>query len=250
MSLDFGIGHLGKVSLADIHVKDVTVTSLTHLVHTFTLLIGFCTRWFGSSAAAGIQQLCTSLMALLGNYPQLRVDEVIALGDMQLKAIYTRFPHDRNLRDVFFEGVTININDPRVIQYVVTRHQPPPAGGRPSLGRPSGRGVTKIARSRLYPPAKSAQYSTTTSHHPPVASLQNPYQEWNAAKPPLNNGIEPCYDHILGLGQCANTAQCAGSGPKKVKRPHAYPPEATPAQQSAFTAWLQTRPSSSKSHKG
>jgi len=240
MSFDFGTGHAGKVSLADIHSRDVTVNSPTQLMHTFTLLIGFCTRWFGTSAAAGVQQLCTSLMALLNAYSQLRVDEVITLGDMQLKAINTLFPTTRNLRDVFVEGLTIPLTDPRVVHYLVSRHQAPPAGGR-NLSRSGGRTTAaKSGRGRIW--AKTGQHGSASDAPPPLVSV-------HAGKPSLNNGAEPCYNHILGIGPCANSAQCAGSGPKKVKRPHAYPPEATPAQQTAFTAWLQTRPST-KSHRG
>lgn len=250
MSFDFGTGHAGKVSLADIHARDVTVNSPTQLMHSFTLVIGFCTRWFGPSAAAGVQQLCTSLMALLNAYPQLRVDEVIALGDMQLKAISTAFPTTRDLRDVFVESLTILPNDPRVLQYLVSRHNIPPAGGR-HLTRSGGRGTAaKSVRSRFHSSAKSGQYASASDGPPPLVSVhKTSYQEWNAGKPSLNNGAEPCYNHILGLGQCANSAQCVGAGPKKVKRPHAYPPESTAAQQSAFTAWLQARPSA-KFHKG
>ena len=246
MSFDFGTGHAGKVSLADIHHKDVTVTSPTQLMHCFTLLSGFCVRWFGTSAAAGVQQLCSSLMALLTAYPQLRVDEVIALGDMQLKALSTRFPTTRNLRDVFVDSLTIHENDPRVIHHLVSRHQSLPAGSRTISKRPDGRGAAaKAGRSRF--PAKSGQYGSVASDHPPpLLTAQKTYQEWVIGKPSLNNGSEPCYNHILGVGPCANTATCVGSGPKKVKRPHTYPPEATAAQKDAFTAWLQTRPS----HKG
>ena len=248
MSFDFGTGHAGKVSLADIHHKDVTVSTPTQLMHSFTLLIGFCSRWFGPSAAAGIQQLCTSLMALLTAYSQLRVDEVIALGDMQLKAIATRFPTTRNLRDCFVDGLTIHETDTRVVHHLVSRHHAPPAGTR-TLRRSDGRGnVAKSNRTRF--PAKSGQHSGSgVEYSPPIVSVQRTYQEWNASKPSLNNGAEPCYNYMLGIGPCANTAQCVGSGPKKVKRPHAYPPEASAAQQTAFTAWLQTRPLT-KSQKG
>ena len=251
MSFDFGTGHAGKVSLADIHSKDVTVNSPTQLMHSFTLLIGFCSRWFGPSAAAGVQQLCTSLMALINAYPQLRVDEVIALGDMQLKAVSTSFPTTRDLRDVFVEGLTIHQNDPRVLHCLVSRHHSPPAGGRNS-SRSSGRGhPVKSGRNRFYSSAKSGQYGSVSEGPPPLVSVhKTSYQEWNAGKPSLNNGAEPCYNHILGIGPCANSAQCVGSGPKKVKRPHAYPPEATAAQQSAFTAWLHTRPSAKLYTKG
>jgi hypothetical protein len=249
MSFDFGTGHAGKISLADIHHKDVTVNSPTQLMHCFTLLSSFCARWFGTSAAAGVQQLCSSLMALLTAYLQLRVDEVIALGDMQLKALSTHFPTTRNLRDVFVESLTIHENDPRVIHHLVSRHQPMPAGSRTTLKRSDSRGAAaKSSRSRFL--AKSSQSGSVAGDHPlQVPIAQKTYQEWIVAKPSLNNGTVPCYNHILGVGPCANTATCVGAGPKKVKRPHAYPPEATASQQAAFTAWLQTRPSLN-SHKG
>ena len=225
MSFDFGTGHAGKVSLADIHSRDVIVNSPTQLMHSFTLLIGFCARWFGASAAAGIQQLCTSLMALLNAYPQLRVDEIIALGDMQLKAINTLFPTTRDLRDVFVEGLTIPLTDPRVVHYLVSRHHPPPAGGRHLPRSGSRNTAAKSGRSRFYSSIKTGQHGSALDAPPPLVSVhKTSYQEWSAGKPSLNNGTEPCYNHILGIGPCAHSAQCVGSGPKTVKRPYrSYP---------------------------
>ena len=256
MSFDFGTGHGGKVSLADIHLKDKTVNSTTQLVSSFSLLSGFCLRWFGPSAAAGVNQLCSSLTSILLKYPQLRVDEVIPLGDMQLKALVGLFPTTRDLRDVFVDGLTIPTNDPRVFDYLLTRPAPGLGNTSVSRGTPSGSArvhgrssAVKSTRHRGgYTPFRSGHHGPPSDNPPPLIS-HKPYQDWQAAKPSLNSGAEPCYNYLLGVGPCANTQACVGSGPRKVKRPHAYPPEATAAQQTAFTAWLQSRPST-KSTRG
>jgi hypothetical protein len=257
MTFDFGDGHSGKVSLADLHPAGGAVTSPTHIHHAFDLLAGFANRFFGPSAAAGINQLSFGLMAGLREFKNLSVAEGIRLANMQLQTVSSAFSPipDRPIRDMFIELLTIKVeDDPRILRYLVSR-----VGL--STGASGGR-AAKSGGSRLYPSVKSGGgthsgnhqnrhhsasgtgRSTTSTRPIPVGAFTS-YKEWKSAQPPLGPGDEPCHAFLNGRPPCANSAVCSGTGPDKVKRPHAFPPQTSQSQQDAFLAWVKSRPTSS-----
>ena len=261
MSFDFGDGHAGKVSLADVHPAGTVVTAPSHVHHALDLLAGFATRWYGPSAGAGIHQLSFSLMSIFREYRNLSVTEGIRLANMQLQAVMSAFSPipARPIREVFVELLTINVDkDPRILKCLLSR-----VGL--TTGASGGRHAAKSGGARLYPSAKSGGGASgggnsNRSHHQSghgrsgatsaptrhtSVNTFSSYKEWKSAQPPLGPGDEPCHAFLNGRAPCANTAACSGTGPDKVKRPHAFPPQTTPAQQDAFLAWVKSRPNSS-----
>ena len=262
MSFDFGDGHAGKVSIADIHPAGSSVTSPAHVHHALDILAGFARRFFGPSAAAGIHQLSFCVMAIFRTYRNLSVMDGVRLTNLQLQTVSRAFspPPVRPLRDVYVDLLTINVENNTDIQFLLVSR----------VGLSTGASGSRPARSggaRLYPSAKSGGGASGThgrghgsgsggrstsfgnSSNTSTSAL-SPYEQWQLAKPPLGPGDEPCHAFITGKGPCANSAVCAGTGKKLLKHRHAFPPQRTQAQQAAFTAWIRTRPVTSSHKRG